>query len=93
MTNSPPLDPLTYQQASMLMLVFRFRGRRKLVASRLMTSTDFEGELAAHLPVLDRLYGELEVSGVEVVSYQRGRFFTDEWKGALRLITDLRSAA
>ena len=93
MSNQPPLDPLTYQQASMLMLVFRFRGRRKLVASRLMTSADFEAELAAHLPVLDRLYGDLEVSGVEVVSYQRGRVYTDEWPGALRLIRDLRAAA
>ena len=77
----------------MLMLVFRFRGRRKLVASRLMVSSDFEAELAAHLPVLERLYGDLEVSGVDVVSYQHGRFYTDAWPGALRLIAQLRSAA
>jgi len=83
-------DPLYFQQASMLLLVFRFRGRRKLVASRLMVSDDFRGELAAHLPVLDRLYGELEVSGVDVVSYQHGRFYTDPWPGALHLIELLR---
>jgi hypothetical protein len=72
-------DPLYFQQASMLLLVFRFRGRRKLVASRLMESRDFVAELAAHAPVLDRFYGELEVSGVDIVSYQHGRFYTDAW--------------
>lgn len=72
-------DPLYFQQASMLLLVFRFRGRRKLVASRLMESRDFVAELSAHAPILDRFYGDLEVSGVDIVSYQRGRFFTDDW--------------
>ncbi|MDZ7706570.1 MAG: hypothetical protein U5J97_01510 [Trueperaceae bacterium] len=83
-------DPLYFQQASMLLLVFRFRGRRKLVASRLMESDDFRGELAAHLPVLERLYGDLDVSGVDVVSYQHGRFYTDPWPDALRVIELLR---
>lgn len=86
-------DPLVFQQASMLMLVFRFRGKRKLVASRLMESDDFEAELQAHLPVLERLYGDLEVSGVDVVSYQHGRFYTDAWPGGLRLIERFREAA
>lgn len=86
-------DPLVFQQASMLMLVFRFRGKRKLVASRLMESDDFVAELASHLPVLERLYGELDISGVDVVSYQHGRFYTDPWPGALRLIERLRRAA
>jgi hypothetical protein len=72
-------DPLYFQQASMLLLVFRFRGRRKLVASRLMESRDFVAELEAHAPVLDRFYGDLEVSGVDIVSYQHGRFYTDAW--------------
>lgn len=83
-------DPLVFQQASMLMLVFRFRGKRKLVVSRLMESDDFEAELAAHVPVLERLYGDLEVSGVDVVSYQHKRFYTDPWPGGLRLLERLR---
>ena len=86
-------DPLAFQQASMLVLVFRFRGRRKLVASRLMESSDFGAELAAHLPVLDRLYGDLEVAGVDIVSYQHGRFYNDPWPGGVRLIERLRTAA
>jgi len=72
-------DPLYFQQASMLLLVFRFRGRRKLVASRLMESRDFVAELEAHAPVLERFYGDLEVTGVDIVSYQHGRFYTDAW--------------
>jgi hypothetical protein len=85
-------DPNYFQQASMLLLVFRFRGRRKLVASRLMESDDFADELAAHLPVLERLYAELEVSGVDVVSYQHGRFYTDPWPDGLRCLERLRTA-
>lgn len=84
-------DPLVFQQASMLLLVFRFRGKRKLVASRLMESDDFEAELTAHLPVLERLYGDLEISGVDVVSYQHGRFYTDPWPGGLRLVERRRA--
>jgi len=84
-------DPLYFQQASMLLLVFRFQGRRKLVASRLMESDDFAAELAAHLPVLERRYGGLEVSGVDVVSFQHGRFYTDAWPDAVRLIEQLRA--
>ena len=86
-------DPFAFQQASMLMLVFRFRGRRKLVASRLMESDDFVAELRAHLPVLARHYRGVEVSGVEVVSYQHGRFYTDPWPDALRLIQRLSDGA
>lgn len=86
-------DPLYFQQASMLLLVFRFRGRRKLVASRLMTSADFVGELAAHAPVLARLYGDLDVSAVDVVSYQHGRFYTDAWPDGVRCLERLRTAA
>lgn len=85
-------DPLYFQQASMLLLVFRFRGRRKLVASRLMESDDFAAELAAHLPVLERLYGELDVSGVDVVSYQHGRFYTDPWPDGVRYLERMREA-
>lgn len=93
MPDDPRLpDPLYFQQASMLLLVFRFRGRRKLVASRLMESDDFVAELAAHLPVIERLYGDLEVSAVDVVSYQHGRFYTDAWPDALAVIADLRDA-
>jgi hypothetical protein len=83
-------DPLHFQQASMLLLVFRFRGRRKLVVSRLMESGDFVAELRAHLPVLERLYGELDVAAVDVVSYQHGRFYTDPWPEALAWIERLR---
>lgn len=72
-------DPLYFQQASMLLLVFRFRGKRKLVASRLMESRDFVAELTAHAPVLERFYGAFHVSGVDIVSYQHGRFYTDAW--------------
>lgn len=86
-------DPLAFQQAAMLMLVFRFRNRRKLVASRLMETADFVGELEAHLPVLERLYGDLEVSGVEIVSYQNGRFYSDPWPGGLRLVQARARAA
>jgi hypothetical protein len=82
-------DPLYFQQASMLLLVFRFRGRRKLVVSRLMESDDFVAELAAHLPVLERLYGDLDVAAVDVVSYQHGRFYTDPWPDALAWIERL----
>lgn len=83
-------DPLYFQQASMLLLVFRFRGRRKLVASRLMESADFPSELAAHAPILDRLYGDLEVSAVDVVSFQHGRFYTDPWPDGAALLARLR---
>ena len=83
-------DPLYFQQASMLVLVFRFRGRRKLVASRLMESSDFEAELAAHAPILDRHYGDLEVSAVDVVSYQHGRYYTDPWPDGAALLGRLR---
>lgn len=83
-------DPLYFQQASMLVLVFRFRGRRKLVASRLMESSDFETELRAHAPILDRHYGALEVSAVDVVSYQHGRYYTDPWPDGAAWLARLR---
>lgn len=83
-------DPLYFQQASMLVLVFRFRGRRKLVASRLMESSDFETELRAHAPILDRHYGSLEVSAVDVVSYQHGRYYTDPWPDGAAWLARLR---
>lgn len=83
-------DPLYFQQASMLVLVFRFRGRRKLVASRLMESSDFEAELAAHAPILDRHYGDLEVTAVDVVSYQHGRYYTDPWPDGAAWLARLR---
>lgn len=83
-------DSLYFQQASMLLLVFRFRGRRKLVASRLMETPDFAAELEAHAPILDRHYGDLEVSAVDVVSYQHGRFYTDTWSDGAALLERLR---
>lgn len=90
MDDLTPPDPLYFQQASMLLLVFRFRGRRKLVASRLMESSDFPAELAAHAPILDRHYGDLEVSAVDVVSYQHGRFYTDPWPDGAAWLARLR---
>lgn len=77
----------------MVLLVFRFRGHRKLVASRVMTSRDFEAELAAHAPVLDRLYPGRDVAGVEIVSYQRGRFYADPWPDAMELLARLRGSS
>lgn len=79
-------DPLYFQQASMLMLLFRFKRSRKVVASRLMASRDFRAELEAYLPILDRYYGSYVVGGVEVVSYQRGGFYYDPWPGGLELV-------
>lgn len=90
MDDLTPPDPLYFQQASMLLLVFRFRGRRKLVASRLMESRDFPAELAAHAPILDRHYGDLDVSAVDVVSYQHGRFYTDSWPDGAAWLARLR---
>jgi hypothetical protein len=77
-------DPLYFQQASMLMLTFRFKGTRKVMASRLMATSDFLGELEAHLPVLDQVYSDYTVNAVEIVSYQRGAFFYDPWPDGLK---------
>lgn len=77
-------DPLYFQQASMLMLAFRFKGTRKVMASRLMATSDFVGELEAHLPVLDKVYSDYTVNAVEIVSYQRGAFFYDPWPDGLQ---------
>lgn len=79
-------DPLYFQQASMLMLAFRFKGTRKLVASRLLIRDDFVAELIEHLPVLDRVYPDWEVSSVEIVSFQKGAFYYDEWPGAMEIV-------
>ena len=79
-------DPLYFQQASMLTLTFRFKGKRKLVASRLMESRDFVAELETYLPVLAASYPDHEVSAVEIVSYQKGDFFYDPWRGGLELV-------
>jgi|GEM_PF-2661524 len=72
----------------MLMLSFRFKGTRKVVASRLMSSRDFRAELEAHLPVLDNLYSSYQVSAVEIISYQRGKFYYDPWPEGLKLVQD-----
>lgn len=79
-------DPLYFQQASMLTLTFRFKGKRKLVASHLMETQDFVTELEAYLPVLAQSYPDQEVSAVEIVSYQKGDFFYDPWPGGLELV-------
>ena len=84
-------DPLYFQQASMLMLAFRFVGTRKVVASRLLVQDDFIGELLAHLPVLERVYADWEVAGVEIVSFQKGAFYYDEWPGAMEIVRAWRS--
>lgn len=78
-------DPLYFQQASMLMLAFRFKGTRKVMASRLMATIDFVGELEAHLPVLDKVYSDYTINAIEIVSYQRGAFFYDPWPDGLKL--------
>lgn len=83
-------DPLYFQQASMLMLAFRFQGTRKVVASRLLTRDDFVAELIDHLPVLDRVYADWDVSGVEVVSFQRGAFYYDDWPDAMKIVRAYR---
>lgn len=70
----------------MLILLFHFRGTRKVVASRLMESLDFKAELEAFLPILDRHYGHYLVSAVNIVSYQRGDFFYDPWPEGLYLV-------
>ena len=79
-------DPLYFQQASMLMLAFRFEGSRKVVASRLLIRDDFVAELVSHLPVLERVYPDWDVRGVEIVSFQRGAFYYDEWPGAMEIV-------
>ena len=79
-------DPLAFQSAALLLLVFRFRGKRSLVASRTLSSRDFVAELRAHAPVLERHYARRRVSAVEIVSYQHGRFYVDPWPGGLRLL-------
>lgn len=79
-------DPLHYQQASMLMLVFRFRGKRKLVASHMMETPDFVDEIESFAPVLTRHYGAYVVQAVDVVSYQRGGFYTDPWPDGRTLL-------
>ena len=78
-------DPLYFQQASMLMLAFRFKGTRKVMASRLMETSDFIGELEAHLPILDKVYPDYTINAVDIVSYQRGAFFYDPWPDGLKL--------
>lgn len=85
-------DPLYFQQASMLMLAFRFKGTRKVMASRLMATSDFIGELEAHLPILDKVYPDYTVNAVEIVSYQRGAFFYDPWPDGLELAKAHQSA-
>ncbi|MEX2501520.1 MAG: hypothetical protein WD336_04020, partial [Trueperaceae bacterium] len=82
-------DPLAFQRASLLLLVFRFQGKRTLVASRVMTSSDFAAELRAHVAILERYYGRHRVSAVEVVSYQHGRFYADPWPDGRRLLERL----
>ena len=78
-------DPLYFQQASMLMLAFRFKGTRKVMASRLMATTDFVSELEAHLPILDKVYSDYTINAVEIVSYQRGAFLYEPWPDGLKL--------
>lgn len=85
-------DPLYFQQASMLMLAFRFEGTRKVVASRLLIRDDFVGELISHLPVLDRVYADWDVSAVEIVSFQKGAFYYDEWPAAMDIVRAHRRA-
>ncbi len=84
-------DPLYFQQASMLMLAFRFKGTRKVVASKLMATTDFQTELSEHLPVLEKVYPDYDVNAVEIVSYQKGTFFYDPWPGGMKLVEAYRS--
>ena len=67
----------------MLILLFRFRGSRKLVASRLMEGQDFWAELKLFLPILEKHYKGHEVSMVEIVSYQAGGFYYDPWREGL----------
>lgn len=83
-------DPLYFQQASMLMLAFRFEGTRKVVASRLLIRDDFVAELVSHLPVLDRVYSDWNVSAVEIVSFQKGAFYYDGWPGAMEIVEAYR---
>lgn len=83
-------DPLYFQQASMLMLTFRFEGTRKVVASRLLIRDDFVGELIDHLPVLDRVYPDWDVSAVEIVSFQKGAFYYDAWPEAMEIVRAYR---
>jgi hypothetical protein len=68
----------------MLILLFRFKGTRKIVASRLMESQDFWTELEAFLPTLARYYSRHAISAVEIVSYQAGGFFYDPWPDGLK---------
>ncbi|MCH2666757.1 MAG: hypothetical protein MKZ59_02150 [Deinococcales bacterium] len=82
MTETSP-NPNDYQRASMLILLFRFRGSRKLVASRLMEGQDFWAELKLFLPILEKHYKGHEVSMVEIVSYQAGGFYYDPWRDGL----------
>jgi hypothetical protein len=83
-------DPLYFQQASMLMLAFRFEGTRKVIASRLLIRDDFVAELVSHLPVLDRVYADWDVSAVEIVSFQKGAFYYDGWPGAMEIVKAYR---
>lgn len=85
-------DALYFQQASLLMLAFKFEGTRKVVASRLLLRDDFVAELLAHLPVLDRVYADWRVSAVEIVSFQKGAFYYDEWPGAMKIVRAYRAA-
>ena len=84
-------DPLYFQQASMLMLAFRFEGSRKVVASRLLLGDDFIHELVSHLPVLERVYPDWDVRGVEIVSFQKGAFYYDDWPGAMEIVRAWRA--
>lgn len=85
-------NSLYFQQASLLMLAFRFKGTRKVVASRLLIRDDFVAELIAHLPVLDRVYSDWRVSSVEIVSFQKGAFYYDEWPDAMKVVRAYRAA-
>lgn len=74
----------------MLMLSFRFEGTRKVVASRLLLRDDFVGELLEHLPVLDKVYPDWDVSAVQIVSFQKGAFYYDDWPGAMDVVQAYR---
>jgi hypothetical protein len=85
-------NSLYFQQASLLMLLFRFKGTRKVVASRLLIRDDFLAELLAHLPVLDSVYSGWRVNSVEIVSFQKGAFYYDEWPDAMKVVRAYRAA-
>ena len=74
----------------MLMLAFRFKGTRKVMASRLMATTDFQAELREYLPILEKTYPDYQISAIEIVSYQRGAFFYHPWPDGMKLVEAYR---